>query len=916
MPDTFALNDKLTTQIHELGKLLGEVLIEQEGIEIYNYVEELRRLTKDFRAGTGADSIPLITDCVNKLSVEQAAKIVKAFSIYFILVNAADEINKIRAIHQRLATANDSYKGTFSNTFKELKTKGLSDEAISGLLNSIEITPVFTAHPTEATRQTVLRKIRKICELLQDRDVYYTNQFRLDSINRKLKAEITLLWQTNDVRFRKIAIEDEVQRGLFLFKDILYNAVPNIYEHLEYAKKNAGLHFSTDNVLINFGSWIGSDRDGHPFVTSEVTKQTMIKQKEQILQLYRKDIERLYAELSPSVFQTGVSAELEESVSRDKEKIDISIGNHFIDPSEFYRYKLSLIFAKLLRASENREGGYAAKEELISDLLLISDSLHQNKGGIIAQTLIKPLIEKVKTFGFNLARLDIRQNAALLRRTVAEAIENADITANFEQLSEDEKIEILSNELLSSRPVFNGFKKYSPEAEQVLSEFSLIVWAQQHISTDAGREYIISNCSRVSDILGALLLAKESGLVSIDKKEVVKSDIDILPLFETISDLRGAAETLNNLYSIEAYRMHLSRRNNIQKIMIGYSDSNKDGGITASNFELYKAQISITDISAASGLNILFFHGRGGSISRGGGPVFDSILSIPQGTMTGKIKITEQGEMVSAKYLTPEIANENLELMISAVILSAASQFSNQRQTGDYQKYFTLMSQISELSMIAYRALINAEGFQQYFREATPIDIIEQLEIGSRPSARKQGGRISDLRAIPWVFSWTQNRQTISGWFGFGSAIQLMLKSSKISIDELRSMYRDWNFFKVLVDNIEMVLFKTDMMIGREYASLYDGPGNFFNIIKNEYDSVVTAVLNITGETSLLDNNPALQRTLALRNPYIDPISFVQLRFIKEYRKQNLKQGAMDKEITSLLRSTVNGIAAGIRNTG
>lgn len=914
MPNS--LKDKLTAQIHELGKLLGEVLIEQEGIEIYNYVEELRRLTKDFRAGAGADSIPLITDCVNRLSVDQAAKIVKAFSIYFILVNAADEINKIRTIHERFANTDSNQKGTFSNTFEELKSNGLSELAIADLLKSIEITPVFTAHPTEATRQTILRKIRKICELLQDKDVYSANQFRLESINKKLKNEITLLWQTNDVRFRKITIEDEVQRGLYLFKDILYNIVPDIYEQLEYAKKNAGLKFSLENALINFGSWIGSDRDGHPFVTAEVTKQTMLKQKEQILRLYRKDIEKLYSELSPSVFQTRVSAELEESVLRDKEKIDISIGNHFIDPSEFYRYKLSLIFAKLQRTSDNREVGYTSKDELLSDLQLISDSLHQNKGGIIAQTLIRPLIEKVKTFGFNLAKLDIRQNAALLRRTVAEAFANADINADFEMLPEDEKITLLSTELLSSRPVFSSFRKYSPEAEQVLSEFSLIAWALQNISSDAGQEYIISNCSRVSDILGALLLAKESGLVTIEKNGVIKSDIDILPLFETISDLRSAAATLHTLYTTKAYGMHLAVRNNIQKIMIGYSDSNKDGGITASNFELYKAQISIVELSAASNIKVQFFHGRGGSISRGGGPVFDSILSIPAGTLSGKIKITEQGEMVSAKYLTPEIANENLELMISAVILSTASQYSKRKRSHDYDRYFNLMSEISELSMIKYRALINADGFQQYFRQATPIDIIEQLEIGSRPAARKQGGHISDLRAIPWVFSWTQNRQTISGWFGFGSAIHLMLKSSKITISELRNMYRNWNFFKVLVDNIEMVLFKTDMTIGSEYASLYDGTADFFSVIKNEYDTTVESVLNITEEAALLENNPELQRTLRLRNPYIDPISFIQLRFIREYRKQNSEDGVIDKDITALLRSTVNGIAAGIRNTG
>ncbi|GJQ32148.1 MAG: phosphoenolpyruvate carboxylase [Ignavibacteriaceae bacterium] len=909
--ENYAKDSSLSTTVRELGNLLGEVIIEQEGEEIFRYVEDLRALAKQLRNQFSTETLDKIKEITATLSLDEAMRVVKAFSIYFILVNSADEIYSLRKKREKLHNRTESEPGTLIHAFTELKETGFTESELADLLKKIEITPVFTAHPTEASRQTVMRKILRICELLAVREEKKGRHF---DIIRRLKAEITLLWQTNDVRTHKVSVSDEVQRGLFFLKDVIYDRVDEFYHLFYYSLRAGGFELSPGDPVIKFGSWIGGDRDGHPFVTTGITRDTLERHREAIIRLYREELDRIYTNLSNSVNNVPVSKALNASINHDLKELKAEEMPQYRDATELYRKKLILIYEKLGRTLTRSEGGYPDADEFIADLELIADSLMRNKGELVAETLLHPFIYKVKTFGFHFVKLDIRQNASRIRDAVEEILFLTATSTGFRDLTEEQKIRVLRDEILSPRPLVNKFSNLSENAATVLDEIGLIKWAAGNISVHAGRDYIISNCSSVSDVLSVLLLAKETGLVRVEEERIVESNIDILPLFETISDLRNASTVLRELFELRVYRRHVRLRGKVQKVMIGYSDSNKDGGIVTSNYELFRVQSAIADLCREYKIEPVIFHGRGGSISRGGGPVYDSIIAKPTASLSGRIKITEQGEMISAKYLIPETALGTLELTSSAVITKTAEK-QEDTLSATAPGSEEILQKLSDYAFAKYRALLEHPGFIDYFRLATPIDIIEQLEIGSRPGSRRVTKDPAALRAIPWVFAWTQNRNTISGWFGYGSAVEATILNEHATEADLVRLYNTMPFFKVLTDNVEMVLFKTDMIIGREYSRLANTPGapEIFRMIKDEYDRSVSAVLLLTGEKYLLGNNKDLQRRLQLRNPYIDPVSFIQLRFIDEWRKGG---DAGNEALLTLLRSTVNGIAAGIRNTG
>ena len=734
-----------------------------------------------------------------------------------------------------------------------------------------------------------------------------------------------MLWQSNEVRFRKVTVKDEIQHGLFFFKEVLYDLIPHFYQSFNKKLKSTFDISDYTPVIFKFGTWVGGDRDGHPFVTVDITKNTLLNNKRQIISLYQRDLEQLHTSLSSSLNVIPVSKELSKSLITDRTMLGDDTEDKIPrDPSEVYRAKLMLIGRKLEGAKQvpNPAAGqsnicYKNSVEFLNDLYLMHQSLRDNKGKLIAESIVLPLIYKVKTFGFRFATLDIRQNALLLAAAIREILKYAELHDNFSIADEEEKIKILTSEILNSRPLRNKFSGLGQETIQIINEFAVIRWGKENIAFNACNDYIISNCSEVSDVLSALLLAKEAGLINTSGKKIFYSHFDILPLFETIDDLRKAHLVMLELFDNPAYSQHLKLRGNIQKIMLGYSDSNKDGGIVTSNYELYKAQKYLKKLCDKRNIELILFHGRGGSISRGGGPVNKSILAQPIGTIEGKIKITEQGEMISSKYLIPEIAENNLELMASAV-LSTTSGSKLKKSRDKFDIYNKLFETISAKAFTAYREIINHPDFFEYFRKITPIDIIEHIEIGSRPSSRNRSKDLRNLRAIPWVFAWTQNRQTISGWYGFGSAINQCIESNTASYEEIKNMYQEWEFFQVLVSNIEMVLMKTDMIIGREYLSLFPDSKKgkeIFKMINDEYELATRIVLAITGEKNLLDHDKSLQRSLLLRNPYIDPISFIQVKFIKQFRKKGLSDSKREA-LLMLLRSTVNGIAAGVRNTG
>lgn len=911
-------DEPLRQDIKNLGTLLGNVIIEQEDRTLFNIVEQLRGLTKELRSGSSPKVKNKIKKIVNALSIEQADKIVRAFSIYFILINSAYEVHRIRRQRAHIFLNDLPQKGSIEEAMLFLKKEKFEKQQVEKILAAIDIIPVFTAHPTEATRQTILRKILSISKLLIRKETENLTSTQHAEINVHLQAEITLLWQSNEIRFHKVTVKDEIQRGLFFFEQVLYNGVADFYRTLNDEIEKTFSIQKIPNAIINFGSWIGGDRDGHPFVTPTVTKETAVKHQKTLVKLYTRDLDLLYDSLSASLHQVGAGAALKASVEKERELLGLKESDNVLrDPSEIYRTKLLFIFTKLQNTLDKKDFYYHNAEEYINDLQLIYESLKENKGKVIAELKILPLLYKAKTFKFHLLALDIRQNASMLRRAVDEIFKYAEVRQNFSSLSEEEKIKTLTEQFLVTRPLIKSEDVFQSDTQQVLQEFALINWAQKNVSEEACNDYIISANSYVSDVLTALLLAKEAALIEVHHGKLVSSKVDIVPLFETIEDLQKSDEQLKQLFENDAYKLQLQKRNFVQKVMIGYSDSNKDGGIVTSNFELYKAQIKLKKLCKENRVELILFHGRGGSTSRGGGPLNQSILAQPQVTIDGKIKITEQGEMISSKYLIPEIAQRSLELMTSAVILATAKSKFSQSEDAFY-KYEKPFDLISNFAFEHYRNLITHPGFYHYFRTASPIDIIERIEIGSRPPSRKKGNDIRNLRAIPWVFAWTQNRQTITGWYGFGLAVTRAVEEKILSWKQLQKMFGGWDFFKMLVENIEMVLLKTDFTIAREYLSLCANDKSaleIFNLIKNEYELTREAILKISGEKFLLDGNKSLQRSIMLRNPYIDPISFIQVEFIKKYRKKNISISEKEK-LLSLLRSTVNGISAGIRNTG
>lgn len=905
----------LSKNIKELGFLLGEVLKEQEGIKLFDTVEKLRALTKVLR--DDSESKKKIRGIVSKLSLEESHNVIKAFAIYFILVNAADEVHKIVIDKINEDKTENKHEGSFKTTLQKLSRLKITEKDLSTILNRIEIIPVFTAHPTEATRQTILKKVLRISELLLDKELSILSKTDEEEAKLKIKTEVTLLWQSNEIRFSKINVEDEVMRGLFFFKNVIYKILPKIYNDLELELQSQFNYGERVPPLIKFGSWIGGDRDGHPFVSIDVTKETFQIHRKEIINLYLNDLNHIYEYLSTSTYLKIVSRKLlRKTAEYDKKIKSESAVNKLREPTEIYRKFLSQIYNKLTSTLSDKTFSYKHSNELLHDLALVKDSLVENEGQIISRKMIEPFFKKVETFGFHFVKLDVRQNAKLIRDAVDEILISTGVTSNFEKLEEDDKINLLNKEILNSRPLTNQFQKYSEATHKVLEEIKLIAWGISNISQDSISDYIISNCENVSDILSVQLLAKESGLIKIRNRKITESLLDILPLFETISDLRNAKDVMSKLFSINSYIQQLQSRDKTQKIMLGYSDSNKDGGILTSNYELYKSQIELKKICGEFGIEMILFHGRGGSISRGGGPVYNSILAQPPQTIEGKLKLTEQGEMISAKYLVPQTARKSLETITSAVILQTSKSLMNIEQP-EIHKFISTFGNISEYAFQHYRKLIEHKNFIEYFRTVTPIDIIEKIEIGSRPPSRKKGNDISALRAIPWVFSWTQNRQTISGWFGFGTAIETSIKKKEISIKQLKQMYNEWEFLNTLIQNLEMVLTKTDMLIAEEYIRLNNSEQAkaIFAEIKNEYDRSKKYLLKITGEKELLSNNPQLKRTLELRNPYLDPINFIQINLIEKYRSK--KVSAKEKEkILNVLRASVNGIAAGIRNTG
>ncbi len=932
----------LRRDIHALGTLLGQVLREQDGADVFAEVERIRRACKRLRAAYSPAGAAALRRHVEGLDLGRAVSVARAFAIYFQLVNIAEQHHRIRRRrdHELWSEREGPQEESFASLMQDLRLRGLPAAVVAETVAGVRVDLVSTAHPTENVRRTVLEKYQAIHALLLRRDREQLTPTQEQAVREELLAEITALWQTDELRSNPPSVIDEVKNNLFYFDSILFDALPTVAERLRDAL--AATYPETPppvpDGVVRFGTWVGGDRDGNPHVTPAVTRQALVLQKRLVLSRYLRAVAAAARKLSSSATLQPATPELLRSIASDEAAMPTFaafMARRNLD--EPYRRKLFFIYRKLEitlwsvgGAPEPEPGGtadplpppgadsgYRNAGEFLDDLTEIGASLRAERGEVLARLILEPLIRRVRLFGFQLATMDIREHSARHERAVAEVLAVAGVCPGYAELPPGEQAAVLARVLAPSGWTGgHAASALSPEASEVLEVFGVIAWAQRELGAEAVGPYIISMSHGVEDVLEVLFLAMLAGICGWGPggggaSGDFYSRLDIAPLIETIEDLRQGAAVLASLLAHPAYRPQLGARGMRQEVMLGYSDSTKDGGYLGANWALYRAQGELAAVAAAAGVELTLFHGRGGALGRGGGPLGSAIRAQPPETQTGRLRITQQGEMMSHRFLPAEIAERTLEQVLVAVC-DAAGRGAAQRAVPP--QWRRAMDEMAERSRQAYRALVEDPAFVSYFYAATPIEEIAMLHIGSRPSRRRVGQRIEDLRAIPWTFAWTQSRHLIPGWYGVGAALEALRDWELCG-----EMYRGWAFFRTVLDNCAMALCKADMHIASAYADLAaeavpDAP-RIFEQIRAEYARTEAAVLRVQGNSALLADQPALQRSIALRNPYVDPLSYLQVALLRRLRRPGLGERERASHLTAVLR-TLNGVAHGLRNTG
>ena len=914
--ETIDKEKPLRNDVRFLGNILGWVLIGQEGREIFDIEEKIRALTKEMRAHYRKSQKDELVATIRSLPDEDLYKVTRAFTIYFKLVNIAEQIHRIRRRreYKYISDVKDSSEGSIESLFAALKERGVPYDEFKTLVDSLSIDLVLTAHPTEVNRHIVLEKFRYISTLLAELGSVKLDEEGRKAVEDEIHAEVIGLWQTEEVPpFKKTPL-DEARNIQYYFHETIFDALLKVYE--EFEKKIEESYGVPDVHLpsfLRFGSWVGGDRDGNPFVTHEITREVLEMQKAMAVEKHLEKLWRLKRQLSSSIKIVPVSRELRRAITPEMKRMAEARGIH--NPDEYYRIFLEHVEMRLAAVISDHDGPvrpYVLCEEFLSDLYMIDRSLRENKGARLADSTLKMLIRQAEVFGFHMARLDIRQNSAVHTAALTEITERLGL-ANYGGMTDDKKFEWLTREIKNPRPLVPDWLPLSPETEELLLTFRTMRECLDEVSPDCIDTYVISMTRSAANILEVLLFLKEAGLYRSDSGKVT-SAINIVPLFETIDDFRNAPGVMRKLFSEPVYREHVKARGNYSEIMIGYSDSGKDGGILCAGWEIHKAQRLLKSIADEFGIRNRFFHGRGGTVSRGGGPTNQAILARPAGTVDGAIKITEQGEVIYSNYSLPEIAEDNLELVLSSVVLTSLNDEDVNHLWED------VMDEIAVEARAAWRELVYDDpDFYTYFQQSTPISIIQQMGIGSRPARRTRSRSIEDLRAIPWVFSWTQNRHLITGFYSVGTALNRFIdRSPKKNLKILRDMYANWRFFRSHIDNIQMTLSRADMWIALEYSFLVrprDVGKRIFGRIREEYELTEETILRIAGEKRILDNNPFLQKSIELRNPYIDSLSYIQVGLLRRLLKGDFTPGEKAALIDDL-KLSINGISAGLKNTG
>ncbi|WP_434624754.1 phosphoenolpyruvate carboxylase [Azospirillum sp. B2RO_4] len=907
----------LREDIRLLGRILGDTVRSQEGEAVFDIVERIRQTSIRFHREEDQGARKELEAILNSLSPPQTARVVRAYSFFSHLANIAEDQHHIRRTRAHALAGSSPREGTMAHALDEAAKAGVTTQQLKEFFDGALVSPVLTAHPTEVQRKSILTVQMAVAKLLAERDHGPMTPEEEETNLESLQRAVLTLWQTAILRATKLAVTDEVANGLTFYDYTFLREMPRFYAQLEDHLRKTDPSWATTELpsFLRMGSWIGGDRDGNPFVTAPVLRQAMRMQSTRALQFYLDELHTLGSELSLSTRVIDVSEPLRQLAERSP------------DPSphrklEPYRRAISGIYARVAATLRTLDGleaprhavgdapPYLTPEEFGADLDIIDRSLTVNGSAALAKGRLRHLRRAVDLFGFHLASIDLRQNSDVHERSVAELLSFADADVDYKSLSEDERIELLVRELETNRPLASRYADYSEETNSELDILRTAADARARFGADAVVNCVISKTDGVSDILEVAVLLKEAGLLRPKEKAL---DLNIAPLFETIGDLRNCAATMDRLLSIPTYRRFLESRGNLQEVMLGYSDSNKDGGFLTSGWELYKAEIALVEVFAKHGVRLRLFHGRGGSVGRGGGPSYQAILAQPAGAVQGAIRITEQGEVIAGKYSNPEVGRRNLETLAAATLEATLLHPESAAPCTDL--FLQTMEELSEHAFKAYRGLVyDTEGFEKYFWESTVIGEIANLNIGSRPASRKKSTSIEDLRAIPWVFSWAQCRLMLPGWYGFGSAVKAYLAQHPDGMERLRAMHRDWGFFSTLLSNMDMVLSKSNIAIASRYAGLVSDPAlrdAIFSRIRAEWQDSIDALLAITGQTALLENNPLLARSIRNRFPYLDPLNHVQVELLKRHRTSD-----SGEQIARGIHLTINGIAAGLRNSG
>jgi phosphoenolpyruvate carboxylase len=916
----------LLEDIRFLGRILGDVIREQEGVETFDLVERIRKLSVAFRRDADQEADRALKSLLKSLTGDEAVRVIRAFTYFSHLANLAEDRHHIRRrqVHER---AGDTQEGSIEVALARLRWAGIGARTVAQTLAHSYLSPVLTAHPTEVQRKSILDAERDIARLLTERDEIKARALPRDALAPRelaaneahMRARVMQLWQTRLLRFTKLTVADEIETALSYYEATFLREIPKLYAQLE---QELGQHPVAS--FLRMGQWIGGDRDGNPNVTAQTLDYALRRQCEVALRYYLTELFWLGSELSLSAMLVQVTPAMRALADGSPDR-----GEHRLD--EPYRRAVTGMYARLAATLKDFTGGEAARhavppqnpyrraEEFLFDLRTMRDSLLAHHGAALVQQRLRPLIRAVEVFGFHLATVDLRQSSDQHEMVIAELLATARVERNYAALDEPGKRAVLQQLLSDARPVRVLGAEYSEHTLKELAIFETAHRLRAKYGHQAIRHYIISHTEEVSDLLEVMLLQKEVGLLRGTLDDHAIADLIVVPLFETIEDLRNAAPIMREFYAVAGVAKLVQRSGSEQDIMLGYSDSNKDGGIFTSNWELYRAEIALVELfdqlANSHNIQLRLFHGRGGTVGRGGGPSYQAILAQPPGTVRGQIRLTEQGEVIASKYANAEIGRRNLETLVAATLEATLLQ-----PTKPAPKAFLQAAEaLSQASMAAYRGLVyETPGFVDFFFNATPIREIAELNISSRPASRKPSQRIEDLRAVPWSFSWGQCRLTLPGWFGFGAAVQSFLGPAgpqrKEALALLQKMYRQWPFFRALLSNMDMVLAKSDLALASRYAELVPDTRlrrRIFGAIEAEWQRTVEAIQQITGEKQRLASNAALARSIRHRFPYIDPLHHLQVELVRRWR-----QGNADERERLGIHLAINGIAAGLRNTG